>query len=219
MSLKWLSSGSGAVVVSILLVWWSEGIKPPFCWQWGSLVNMEGVLHIRVEDAGSLKNLTWRGTYPLHCPLIVLQTMTGFHEQLCLSLGPLSDGIYRQLHHSLSQMYMICPTFMPTSCSHNLHPSLVDALVDIHGRSCNFPLIHPREVLLAGHWVTTQPLFSCGVILPSLPLGVDSHGLGLVHLYHAWWTPTHKGTPTSYAVRRSWFWWRMCDHPCWSITS
>ena len=57
--------------------------------------------------------------------------------------------------------------------------------VDAHSRSCNFPLIHPREVLLAGHWVTAQPLFSCGIILPSLPLEVGLRGLGLVHLSHA----------------------------------
>ena len=29
-------------------------------------------------------------------------------------------------------------------------PSSVDAPVDIHSRSHNFPLIHPREVLLTG---------------------------------------------------------------------
>ena len=81
--------------------------------------------------------------------------MTWFCEQLCLLLGPLSNAIYRQWHHSLSHMYVICPTFMPTSQSHSLKLSSVDAPVaHIHGRSCNFPLIHPMEVLLAGHWVT-----------------------------------------------------------------
>ena len=80
-------------------------------------------------------------------------------------------------------------------CSHllhitwSLHPSSVDALVDIHSRSHNFLLIHPREVLLPGCWVTTQPPCSHGVILLSLPLEVGLTGMGLVHLSHAWQTP------------------------------
>ena len=47
----------------------------------------------------------------------------------------------------------------------DLHPSSVDAPVDVHGRSCNFPFFHPREALLVGHWVTALPLSSCGVLL------------------------------------------------------
>ena len=101
----------------------------------------------------------------------------------------------------------------------SLHPSLVDALADIHGRSHNFPLIHPREVLLDGHWVTAQPLFSCGIILASLALQVGLPGMGLVHLSHPWQTPIHKGMPTSDAMRRSQFWWRMHDCLHWSSTS
>ena len=63
----------------------------------------------------------------------------------------------------------------------SLHPSLVDALADIHGRSCNFPLIHLREVLLAWYWVIPRPLSSCGIISLSLPLGVGLTGVGMVH--------------------------------------
>ena len=92
-----------------------------------------------------------------------------------------------------------------------LHPSSVDALADVHGRSYNFPLIHPREVLLTGHWVTTLPLHSCGIIISSICLEVGLHGVGLVHLSHAWWTPIHKGMPASDMTRRSQFWWRMHD--------
>ena len=79
----------------------------------------------------------------------------------------------------------------------NLHPSSVDTPADVHGRSHNFPLISPREVLPAGHWVTALPLLSCSIIIISLPLEVGLHGVGLVHLSHAWQMPTHKGTPTS----------------------
>ena len=98
----------------------------------------------------------------------------------------------------------------PCHSTCGLHPSSVDALVDVHGRSHNLPLIHPREVLLVGHWVATLPMFSCGIISVSPPVEVGLHGVGLVHLFHAWWMPIHKGTPTSDAMRRSWFWWRMC---------
>ena len=96
------------------------------------------------------------------------------------------------------------------------YPQL-DALVDIHGRSHNFPLIHPREVLLAGHWVTTQPLFSCGTILPSLPLEVGLHRVGLVCLSHAWSDIyTQEQCQPLIAMRKSQFWWRMCDCLHWS---
>ena len=66
-----------------------------------------------------------------------------------------------------------------------LHPSSVDAPVDVHGRSCNFPFIRPREALLVGHQVSALPLFSCGIhFLPPLT-EVVLHGVGLVHLSHA----------------------------------
>ena len=107
----------------------------------------------------------------------------------------------------------------PLHITWSLHLSSVDALVDIHGRCHNSPLINPMEVLLVEHWVTTQPLLSCGIIISSLPLEVDLHGVRLVLLSHAWKTPIHKGMPTSDAMRRSWFQWRMCDSLHWSITS
>ena len=56
-------------------------------------------------------------------------------------------------------------------------PPSVDAPVDVHGRSHNLPLIHPREVLLAGCWMTTWPLLSCGIITSSLPAEVGLHGV------------------------------------------
>ena len=101
----------------------------------------------------------------------------------------------------------------------SLHPSSVEALVDIHRRSHNFPLIHPREVLLAWHWVTARPLSSHSVISLSLLLGVGLTGMGLVHQSCAWQTPTHKGMPVSDMMRRSQFCWRMCDCLHWSVTS
>ena len=82
-----------------------------------------------------------------------------------------------------------------------------------------FPFNPLPEVLLAGHWVTALPIFSCGIISVSPPVEVGFHWMGLVHLSCAWQTPTHKGMPTSDAMRRSWFWWRMGNLPHWSVTS
>ena len=106
----------------------------------------------------------------------------------------------------------------PLHINWNLHPSSVDALVDVHRRSHSFPLILPREVFLAWHWVVTRPS-SCGVVLLLLPLGVGLTGVGLVHLPHTWQTPTYKEMPVSDAMRRSQLWCRMHEYLCWSFTS
>ena len=105
----------------------------------------------------------------------------------------------------------------PLHVSWSLHPSSVGALVDVHGKSHNFPLIHPREALLAWHWVVARPLSSHGIISLSLPLRVGFTGVGLVHLSHTWQTSTHKETTVS-DIMRSQLWWRM--HHClhWSVT-
>ena len=91
----------------------------------------------------------------------------------------------------------------PLHITWNLHPSSVDALVDIHRRSHSFSFIHPRGVFLAWHWVITRPLSSCGIVLLSLPLGVGLTGVGLVHLSHTWQIPTCKGMTASNTIRRS----------------
>ena len=107
----------------------------------------------------------------------------------------------------------------PSHITCGLHPSSVDTLVDVHGRSCNFPFFHPREALLVGCQVTALSLFSCGVLLLPPPAEVVLHGVGLVHLSHVQWLPIHKGMPISDVTRRSQFWWRTHHHPCWFITS
>ena len=106
----------------------------------------------------------------------------------------------------------------PYHINWGLHPSSVDASLDIPGRSHNFPFFHARKALLVGHWVTALPLFSCGIHFISPLTEVVLHGMGLVHLLHVWWLAIHKGTPTSDVMRRSWFQWRMCDLLCWFIT-
>ena len=183
-----------------------EGIKPPSSWWQRSIFNWVGVLCIRVEDVDSLQILTWRGTYLLQPPFWSCKPWPSSVSS-CVSHG---------IHHLMASMGSdIIPSAKCTwsgRCPHqlhitwSLHLSSVDAVVEIHGRSHNFPLIHPREVLLAEHWVTTQPLFSYGIIISSLPLEVCLHGVGLVHMPHAWQTPIHKGMPTSDVMRRSQFW-------------
>ena len=217
--MPWLSSSSGAVVVLILLVWWSKDIKPPSSWQQGSLFDWVGVLHVRVEDVDSLWILTWRGTYPLHPPLGL-----AYHDPvLWVVVSVMGSTI--QWHQWAAtpfpqpNVHDPVDIHTPLHITVSLHPSSVDPPVDVHGRSHNFPLLHPREVLLAVHLLTAQPLFSCGVIISSLPLEVGLHGVGLVHLSCAWWTSIHKGTPTSDAMRWSWFQSRMHDCLQWSITS
>ena len=81
--------------------------------------------------------------------------------------------IYPSIKHTWS-----CRHPLPLHVTWSLHPSSAYASADIHGRSCSFPLIHPREVFLAWCWVITRPLSSHGVFSLSLPLGVGLTGWG-----------------------------------------
>ena len=72
----------------------------------------------------------------------------------------------------------------PHQVTCGLHPSSVDAPVDVHGRSCTFPFFHPREALLVGCWVTTLPLSSGGILFLSPLTEIVMHGVGLGHLSH-----------------------------------
>ena len=205
------------LVLVFLLLWWSSHSV-----QWvykGSLFMWVGVLYVREEDAGSSILLTWKGTYPLQPPLGLAK----------LWPSSMSSCVGHEVHHLMASTGKDIIPSAKCTCSFQylcllhitwcLHPSSVDALADIHGRSHNFLLIHPREVLLTKHWVTTWPLLSCGDTTSSLPSEVGLCGVGLVHLSHAWWTPVHKGMPTSDMMRRRQFGWRMCEHLHWSVTS
>ena len=100
-------------------------------------------------------------------------------------------------HHPSALRMCSFGGLQPNHFTCGLCPSSVNAPVDVHDPSCNFPFIHPRETLLVGCWVTTLPSLSCGVLFPSPPKEVVLHGVGLVHLSHVWWLPIHKGMPTS----------------------
>ena len=195
-----------------------EGMKPPlYRWQ-GYLFWWVGVFHVREVDRHC--HSSWhKGYLPISLsPCLALPTLTQFSEWSQSMWGSLSASVNGHWHHSLSLTYVFLPRSAATSLYWGHHPSSVDTLVDVHGRSCSFPFIHPREALLVGCWVTTLPLFSCGVKFISPPTEVVLHGVGLVHLSHAWWLPIHKGTWTSDMMRRSQFQWRTHDFPCWFIT-
>ena len=161
-----------------------QGYKATF-WLWqGSLFDWVGVLHVREEDASSSILMTQR--YLLHPPFWSCKPWPSSMRS-CVGHG---------VHHLMASMGGdIIPSakhmcsfqcLHPLHSTWSLHPSSVDAPTDFYGRSHNFPLIHSKEVLLAGHWVITQPLLSCGIITSSLLSEVGLHGVGLVHLSHAW---------------------------------
>ena len=164
----------------------------------------------------------WHGGYlPISLPHFVWPCLLWPSSVIgCIPLGvhylPMSMGIdvIPSVLHTCSFQ-----SLQPDHFTCGLHPSSVDALVDVHSITCNFLCFHPREALLVGHCVTTLPLFSCGILFSSPLTEVVLHGVGLLHLSHVWQLPIHKGTPISDATRRSWFQWRICDCPCWFITS
>ena len=103
------------------------------------------------------------------------------HIPLRVHYPPVSMGIDvipSALHMCLFQ------GLQPHHITCGLHSSSVDAPVDVHGRSHNFLLFHPREALLVGHWVTALPLSSCGVLFFPPLTEVVLHGVGLSHVSH-----------------------------------
>ena len=174
----------------------------PLLYNWcGYLFRWVGTFHIREADCFILHSDVGV-VYPFHSPHFVW---------LCLPWPSLVIGrIPLWVHYLPASMGIdvipsaLCTcsfwSLQPNHFTCGLHPSLVDAPVDIQGISCNFPFFHPREALLVGCWVTTLPLFSCG-ISPSSPLTeVVLHGVGLVHLSCVWWLPIHKGMPISCCI-------------------
>ena len=196
-----------------------QGRVPPLYRQWGSLFRWVGAFHIREADHFVLHSDT-EVTYPFHSPHSVWpclpwpSSVIG-HIPLGVHYPPVSMGI--DIVPSALHMCTFW-SLQPNHITCGLHPSLVDTLVGIHGRSCNFLCFHPREALLVGHWVTALLLFSCGILSFPPPKEVVLHGVGLVHLSPVWQLPIHKGMPISDMMRRSQFWWRTCDHLCWFIT-
>ena len=137
---------------------------------------------------------TWHGgCIPISYPtMVLLPWLSSMH----------SHGSHRVCHPMASIGWDVYPSAKCTqSCrlsywlhiTWSLHPSSVDAPADVHGRSCSFPFIHPREVFLAWCWVYIRPPSCHGVVSLSLPLGVGLTGGGAGTLVpyladnHTWW--------------------------------
>ena len=188
-----------------------EGMKPPHYRWWGSLFWWVWAFCIREVDKHCCSS--WHGGYlPFHSPIFVWSclpwpsSMIG-HIPVGLYYLPASPGI-----DVVPSALHMCSFWglQPHHLTCGLHPSSVDTLVNVHGRSHNFLFFHPREALLVGHQVTALPFSSCGVLFFSPLTEVALCGVGLVHLSCVWQLPIHKGTPVSDAMR-SWFWWRLMN--------
>ena len=144
----------------------------------GSISHRSGKHFILHSDMGLLTHFT--------PPILILAlpAMTQFSEWQYSSIGSLSTSINRYRCHPSALHTCSFRGLQPKHFSCGLHLSSVDAPVDVHDPSCNFPFFHPWEALLVGHWVTALPFCSCGVIISSPPKEVVLQGVRLVHLYH-----------------------------------
>ena len=101
--------------------------------------------------------------------LLALPAMTEFSEWQLSSFGSLSAGINGYRRHPSALHTCSSRGLQPKHFTWGLHPSSVDALVDVHYPSCNFPYFHPWEDFLVGRQVTALPFCSCGIISASPP--------------------------------------------------
>ena len=127
----------------------------------GSILHQCGRLFVLHSDMGLLTHFT--------PPILILalSAMTQFSEWQHSSVGSLSASINGYRHHPSA--LRTCPSGVQQSnhLTCGLHLSSVDAPVDVHDPSCNFPFFHPWEALLVGHWVSALPFCSCGIITSS----------------------------------------------------
>ena len=99
--------------------------------------------------------------------LLALSAVTQFSEWQLPSFGSLSAGINGYRRHPSALRTCSSRGLPPKHLTQGLHLSSVDASVDVHDPSCNFPYFHPWEAFLVGHQVTTLPFCSCGIISAS----------------------------------------------------
>ena len=196
-------------------------MKPPLYRWWGSLHWWVGVFCVREVDRCCLLFLLTWGLLTHFTPLCFvwpcLLWPSSVSGHICHWVHYLPASVGSHITPSTLHMCFFWGLW-PHHITCGLHLTSVDAPIDIHGRSCNFLCIHPREALLIGHRVTALPLLSCGIHFVPPLTEVVLHGVGLVHLSHVWWLPIHKGTPTIDLMRRSQFLWRTHDFPCWFAT-
>ena len=101
--------------------------------------------------------------------LLALPAVTRFSEWQLPSFSSLSASINGYRHRPSALCMCSSRGAPPKHLTRGLHPSSVDALVDVHDPSHNFPYFHPWEAFLVGHRVTALPFCSCGVISASPP--------------------------------------------------
>ena len=143
----------------------------------GSISHRCGKPFILHSDMGLLTHFT--------PPILILAlpAMTQFSEWQPSSIGSLSASINGYRCRPSALRTCSSGVQQPNHLTCGLHPSLVDAPVDVHNPSHNFPFFHPWEASLVGHWVSALPFCSCGIITSSPPKEVVLRGVGLVHLY------------------------------------
>ena len=112
-----------------------------------------------------------RAAFPFHSPSIwlALPAVIQFGEWYHSSFGSLSPSINGYRHRPSALCTCSSRGLQPDHLSCGLHPSSVDALVDVHNPSHNFPFFHTWEASLVGHQVTALPSCSCGIIFSSPP--------------------------------------------------
>ena len=111
-----------------------------------------------------------------------------------------------------------CRHPLPLHITWSLHPSSVDALADVHGRSHNFPLIHQGSLsgLMLGDHHTTI-LSWCILVVTPFGSGLNWGGAGTSVPCLA---DTHtQGNTSFWCNEKSQLWCRMCDCLHCSITS
>ena len=119
-------------------------------------------------------------TYPFHSPhlCLALPTMTQFCDWSHSSWGSLSASINGHQCHNLCLMYMFL--LRSAATSHYLRSSpILSGWSSRHPQQKpQLPILHPREALLVGHWVTALPLSSSGILFLSPLAEVVLHGVG-----------------------------------------
>ena len=129
----------------------------------GSILHRCGKPFILHSDTGLLTCFT--------PPILILAlpAMTQFSEWQPSSVGSLSASINGYRHRPSALHMCSSGVQQPNHLTCGLHPSSVDAPVDVHDPSHNFPFFHPWEALLVGCWVSALPFCSCGIITSSPP--------------------------------------------------
>ena len=124
-----------------------NGMMPPLHRQWGSLFRWVGAFCIREADYLSFfltQGLLTHFTPPHFVwPCLLWPSSVSGHIPLGVHCLPASMGI-----DVVPSAFCTCSFWglQPSHITCGLHPSSVDAPVDVHSRSCNFPFSIPGKL-------------------------------------------------------------------------